>query len=257
MAMNARWLDLWSDRMNPRGAVVATLMLALCVPFSVAAASDPDREEKGNPDFVPVKTLAGSTGGELVGQWWAQVLAIPAAENPLLPPSPARCLRLGRRGKVAAMAGTSRSAPLTCTIKAGTPLFVAAGLSECSSAEPEPYRAVTEAEQRECAIEFFSSTVVVATLLSLDGGSPVDIHTERFQLVSPQTPVVFPEGAIFDAEAGPATFVGTAYAATTRRRLHAGRHTLTIEFVRADGTSSVTTRTLDIVRGRDDDEPRR
>ena len=155
--MNARCLDLWSDPMKARGAVVAAVMLALCAPSSVAAATDADRQEKGHPDFVPVKTLAGSTGGELVGQWWAQVLAIPAAENPLFPPSPARCLRLGRRAKVAAMAGTARSAPLTCTINAGTPLFLAAGLSECSSAEPEPYRAVTEEEQRDCAIEFFSS----------------------------------------------------------------------------------------------------
>ena len=147
------------------------------------------------------------------------------------------------------MAGTARSAPLTCTIKAGTPLFVAAGTSECSSAEPEPYKAVTEAEQRECAMEFFSSTVVVATLLSVDGGPSVDIHTEFFQLVSPQTPVVFPLGAIYDAEAGPATFVGVAYAATLRGRLSPGRHTLKIEFVRADGTTSTTTRTLEVVRG--------
>ena len=180
--------------MNLRGAVVAAVMRVLCAPSFVAAATDADSRGKGHADFVPVKTLAGSTGGELVGQWWAQLLAIPAAENPLFPPSPARCLRLGRHGKVAARAGTARSAPLTCTIKAGTPLFLAAGLSECSSGEPEPYRAFTEEEQRECAIELFSLTSpIVATLMSLDGRPAVEIHTERFQLVSPQTPVVSPK----------------------------------------------------------------
>jgi hypothetical protein len=232
--------------MRAQGVLLA-VAIALCAASAPAAVSDGGGH--GRPDFVPVNRLGGLTGGELVGQWWAQVLAIPAAENPLFPPSPARCLTLGRRGKVAAMAGTARSAPLTCTIKAGTPLFVAAGLSECSSAEPEPYKAVTKAEQRRCAIEFFSSPVVVATFLSLDGGRPVDIHTERFQLVSPQTRVVFPQGAIFDAKAGRATFVGAAYAATMRGRLSPGRHTLKIEFVRADGTLSTTTRTLEVVRG--------
>jgi hypothetical protein len=232
--------------MRAHGLLLAAVV-ALCAATAPAAASDVGGH--GRPDFVPVKRLGGLTGGELVGQWWAQVLAIPAAENPLFPPSPARCLTLGRNGKVAGMAGTARSAPLTCTIKTGTPLFVAAGLSECSSAEPEPYKAVTEEEQRECAKEFFSSPVVVATLLSLDGGPPVDIHTERFQLVSPQTRVVFPAGAIYDAAAGPATFVGAAYAATLHGRLSPGRHTLKIDFVRPDGTRSTTTRTLEVVHG--------
>jgi hypothetical protein len=40
--------------------------------------------------LVPVNKLGGSTGGELVGHWWAQALAVPAAENPLFPPNPAR-----------------------------------------------------------------------------------------------------------------------------------------------------------------------
>jgi hypothetical protein len=256
--MNARCLDHWVDAVNPRVAIVAAVMFVLCAPSSVAAAIDADDPRAGHPDFVPVNKLAGSTGGELVGQWWVQVLGIPAAENPLFPPSPARCLTLGRHGRVAAMAGTARSAPLTCTIKAGTPLFLAAGLSECSSAEPEPYRAVTEQEQRECAFELFAFPgIIVATLMSIDGRPAVDIHTERFQLVSPQTPVVFPDGAIYDAEAGPATLVGAAYAATPRERLRPGRHTLTVEFVRADGTSSLSRRTLDVVRGRHDDEPLR
>ena len=226
--------------------VVLAVVIVLCAASAPAAASGVGGH--GHPDFVPVKTLGGLTGGELVGQWWAQVLAIPAAENPLLPPSPARCLALGK-GKVLAMAGTAGSAPLTCTVKPGTPLFVAAGTNECSSADLEPYKGVTEAEQRECAMEFFSSPAVVATFLSLDGGPPTEIHNERFQLVSPQTSVTIPDGAFWDLEPGPATFVGVAYAATPRGRLTPGRHTLEINFVGADGTTRTTRRTLEVVPG--------
>src|ERR1700754_2856254 len=104
----------WGDVMRTHGVLIAVIIV-VCAASAPAAASDVGGH--GRPDFVPVKTLGGSTGGELLGQWWAQVLAIPAAENPLFPPSPARCLALGRNGKVLAMAGTARSAPLTCTIK--------------------------------------------------------------------------------------------------------------------------------------------
>jgi hypothetical protein len=231
--------------MRAHRVVLAVVMLS-CAVSAPAAASGVGGH--GHPDFVPVKTLGGFTGGELVGQWWAQVLAIPAAQNPLLPPSPARCLALGK-GNVLAMAGTTGSAPLTCTIKPGTPLFVAAGTNECSSADSEPYWAVTEKVQRECAMRFFASPTVVATWLSLDGGSPTEIHNERFQLVSPQTSVIVPAGAFWDLRAGPATFVGVAYAATPRGRLSPGRHTLEINFVGADGTTRTTRRTLEVVPG--------
>jgi hypothetical protein len=225
--------------MRAQRVVVAAAIL-------LGAASAP--AAAGQPEFVPVKNLVGVSGGELTGEWWAQVLAIPAAENPLLPPSPARCLAMGN-GKVLGMAGTPASAPLTCTVKPGTPVFVAAGTNMCSSADEPPYWAITEAEQRACAVEFFSSTEVVATWLSLDGGPPTEIHNERFQLVSPQTSVLIPPGAFWGLKRGPATFVGVAYAATPRGRLTPGRHTLEVEFVAANGTTRTTRRTLEVTPG--------
>ena len=75
------------------------------------------------------------------------------------------------------------------------------------------------------------------------------MRAERFQLVSPQTAVVFPVGGVFHAQAGPATCVGAPYAVTTRARLRPGPHTITIEFELADGASLSITFTLNVVPG--------
>jgi hypothetical protein len=229
-----------------RRAVATALAVASCS-CVVAAGSAGADHDPGRADFVPVHRLAGSTGGELLRDWWAALLAIPAAQSPLDPATEPLCLTLGRRGKVLAIAGAAPVA--TCTMRAGMRLFIPVSGAECSSAEPPPFNGATEAEQRACATGLaFSDDFVSAIRLSLDGGPVIDIHSERFQLVSPQGSVVFPEGPIFDATPGPATFVAAMYGATLKRKLRPGQHTIRVDVVLPDGSTLPLSIVLNVVK---------
>jgi hypothetical protein len=234
-----------------RAVLVVTIALAGLVIAPVAAAHDPDGDHHGHKgDFVPVHRLAGSSGGELLRDWWETVLPIPAATNPITPGVPELCFDIGHRGKVATFATVNETA--TCTIKAGQPLFLVNFAVECSSAEPPPFFGATEEEQRACVEGFLANPDVLAIRLSLDGGEPEDVHNERFELITPQGETVFPADAIFDATPGPATFVGGDWAATLRRKLRPGQHTIAIEIQLVEETFN-SLLTLDVVRGHDHD----
>jgi hypothetical protein len=234
-----------SMRLRRAVPLAASLLLLTGAP---AAANGQGHHSGGRSDFVPVHRLAGATGGELSGEWWARVLAIPAAQNPLTDTGNAQCFSLGSRGKVLAPAFAGGTA--TCTLRAGGRLFLQLSSAECSSAEPPPFRFTTEEEQRGCAVGFaFSDTFVTAIRLSLDGRAPLDVHKERFEVVSPQMRTVFPEGPIFDADPGPATFVAAGYVAKLRHRLRPGRHVITDEVTLPDDSVLTATIVVDVVRG--------
>lgn len=208
--------------MSVRRFVLAALLVVVVLPVANAHATSGRHK---HPDFVPVHRLGGATDGELLRQWWSQVLRIPASENPLTSEdSPARCITLGKRSRVAATISGGQTS--RCRIKVGTPLFLPVVSAECSSAEPEPYFGATEEEQRACAIEIFDDQTILAIRMSLDGRREVDMHRARFRTVSPQGHTVFPPDPIFDAESGPATFVGASWTATLRKPLRPGRHTI-------------------------------
>jgi hypothetical protein len=116
-----------------------------------------------------------------------------------------------------------------------------------------PFHGETEEEQRACVSEFLANPDILAIRLSLDGAPPQDIHDERFTIITPQGDVVFPEGAIFDAEAGPATFVGGDWVATPRKKLRPGQHTINIEIELVDQTFT-TLLTVNVVRGHGHDD---
>lgn len=218
--------------MSARRAVLAVTIALISLGIAPAAGADDTRHgHKG--DFQPVHRLAGSTGAELLAQWWETVLPIPAAQNPITPGNPL-CFDIGRRDKVATYASVDET--VTCTITAGQRLFLTTFGVECSSAEAPPFFGATEAEQRACVEEFLADPEVLAIRLSLDGGAPQDIHNERFEVISRQGNVVFPDDAIFDAEPGPATFVAGDWVATTRRPLRPGQHTITLEIELTDET---------------------
>jgi hypothetical protein len=234
-----------------RAVLVITIALAGLMVAPVVAADDRDGDRHGHKgDFVPVHRLAGSTGGELLREWWETVLPIPAATNPITPGAPELCFNIGRRGKVATFATVNETA--TCTIKAGQRLFVPGIPVECSSAEPPPFFGATEEEQRACVEDFMAGPTVVAIRLSLDGGEPQDVRNERFEVITPQGETVFPEDPIFDATPGPATFVGGDWSSTLRRKLRPGQHTIAIEIQLVDQTFN-TLLTLNVVRGHDHD----
>jgi hypothetical protein len=219
--------------MSARRAVLAVTVALVSLGIAPAAGADVTRHgHKG--DFKPVHRLAGSSASELLAQWWETVLPIPAAQNPLVPGNPELCFDIGRRGKVATYASINEN--VTCTIKAGQRLFFVTFGVECSSAEPPPFFGETEAEQRACVEGFLADPEIVAIRLSLDGGPPQDVHSERFEVISRQGHVVFPEGAIFEAAPGPATFVAGDWAVTTRHRLRPGTHTIRLEIELTDET---------------------
>ena len=242
--------------MSVRRAVLAMTAVTIALiglVIAPPAGADDERHGLKKGDFEPVHRLAGSTGGELLRDWLEVVLEIPAATNPIIPGNPELCFDIGRRGKVATYATINETA--TCTIKAGQPLFLPNFAVECSSAEPDPFFGATEDEQRACVEGFLDNPDIVAINLSLDGGPPQDVHDDRFRVITPQGEVVFPEGAIFDARPGPATFVGGDWVATPRKRLRPGTHTINIEIVLTDETFT-TLLTVNVERrhGHDHDD---
>ena len=60
--------------------VVAVVALMLMAP--AAAADQGKGSGDGRPAAVPAVNVSGSTGGELVGDWYAQNLSLPADTSP-------------------------------------------------------------------------------------------------------------------------------------------------------------------------------
>jgi hypothetical protein len=84
--------------------------------------------------------------GATLGAVWETVLETPPAQNPFAGGDP--CIRLG---KVVAPFTPLGSAEVTCTVRPGTPVFVTAESSECSTVEAPPFFGADEASLRECA----------------------------------------------------------------------------------------------------------
>jgi hypothetical protein len=229
-------------------AVSLTLVLVLVLCCGAVAAAHDGNGHGGRADFVPVHRLGGASGSELIGQWWARVIEIPNAQNPLGAGTAAVCLDLGRRGHVVAPVGTAEQ-DATCTVRAGEDVYLQLTSADCSSNEPDPFHGTTEAEQRTCAINWAMTAPVSTYTLSLDGGPAVNVLDERFFLVSPQMSAVFAPDAVFDATPGPTTFVAAGYAATPRRRLRPGQHVIAGDIVFTDGTPpAMFTVTLNVTR---------
>jgi hypothetical protein len=89
---------------------------------------------------VPGKQL-----GNTLGAMWKKVLETPTPQNPFGGGGPL-CVDLGG---VVAPFGASDS--ITCTVKPGTKVFVAAWSAECSTLEGPPFFGSNEAELRACA----------------------------------------------------------------------------------------------------------
>jgi hypothetical protein len=131
---------------------------------------------------APVKLDASLTA------LWTTVLETPSAQNPFGTGGAAfTCWNLG--GGTVAPFGPS-SVP-SCTIKAGTKIFVTATSVECSTFEGN---GTTEAELRACAEQSDAQT---APSVAVDGHSvPVK------EVETPPMNIVLPAGNIFDLPAG-------------------------------------------------------
>jgi hypothetical protein len=121
-------------------------------------------------------------------------------------------------------------------------VFLFGGWVFCDPVEPPPFFAVGEEAQRECALEGLRTLLEFdAILVTVDGGTPIDIGIERFVAVSPQGTAQLPEGNILGVAPQETTFVTAGYVAMLRP-LPPGEHTITVEVVGGPfaGTTSAT-----------------
>jgi hypothetical protein len=218
------------------------------------AAADGQGGGDRAPRVVPAGKLAGSSAGQLLGDYFVHNLSLPVSASPFAGAADL-CLDLGRKGKVLSPSGgliAFTPQGMTCTVKVNRPVMLVLTSADCSTAEASPFFGRTEAQQRACAIDAITGNPdivdVRAINISLDGAPAVDIHARRFFAVSPQRRVVFPENAVFEATPGPATFVAAAWVAEIRG-MRRGRHVMRAVLVTADGRQSPFVVNFDVVGG--------
>jgi hypothetical protein len=233
-----------------RTALLALVALACAAPASAANG----RAGGGRAArVVPAFNLAGSSAGQLLGDWYVQNLSLPAGDSPFGGTADL-CLDLGRRGKVLSPSGGLFTPQgMTCTVEVHRPVLLVMTNADCSTAEAPPFFGRTAAEQRACVVKALTRSPDIVDLrsidVSVDGGPAVDIHKPRFFAVSPQRRVVFDEDAVFGATPGPAKFVAAAWMAEIRG-MHRGRHVVRAEVVTADGPFPPFIVNFEVVGGR-------
>ncbi|HYY21075.1 MAG TPA: hypothetical protein VE780_04285 [Thermoleophilaceae bacterium] len=181
---------------------------------------------------VPHKKL-GSTLGAL----WVKLLETPAPQNPFAGGNP--CVRLGR--DVVAPFGPLGTTELTCTVKSGTKIFVAAESSECSTVEPPPFFGRNEAELRACARA--ADAGFQAPTVTLDGRA-VPLREVESGLLTIELPV----DNILGVPAQQAFSVAHGWVALLHP-LTPGTHVITLHIVGTDpfGNPVDTTNTTTII----------
>jgi hypothetical protein len=113
--------------------------------------------------------------GATLGDLWTTVLQTPTPQNPFAGGD--TCVAL--EGEILAPFGPSGAA--SCTVKAGTKIFVAAWTTECSTFEGN---GTTEAELRACALAADAGKVVT---LKVDG-QPVPVTEVQTSLLTIRLP---------------------------------------------------------------------
>jgi hypothetical protein len=150
----------------------------------------------------------------LLGDLFETVLEIPTPQNPLAGNGDP-CVDLGKKVVAPFQPGP---APLTCTVKSGTKIFVAAFAVECSTVEPPPFFGANEAELRECVRALDPDEVTITV-----DGKPVPLTVVETRLLRLDLPV----DNIFGAPAGPADAVGRG-AVALLQPLPPGTHEIVI-----------------------------
>lgn len=172
--------------MRPIRSVVVLAVVATASFAPVAAA---DRGGGERVRVRPADNVQGNSGADLIGDWYAQNMALPASNAPFGGTAD-KCLDLGRHGRVANPAGGLISAAgMTCAIRQDRPVVVVMSSADCSDVEDPPFFGADEAAQRACAIE---NLLGVSSIdVSIDGSHAVDIRIPRYFAVSRQTKTVF------------------------------------------------------------------
>jgi hypothetical protein len=219
-------------------ARLVTALTASALAVATMAAAGPARADDPHERGATVAPARGGglTGGELLGEAWAQGLA---GHNT---PFAGTCTTIARHVLVP---HPLEDGTASC---AGTPasrLLVFFG-SECSNVEA-PLFPQSRAAQLACAIA--SDRAIKALNISVDGGHPIHIRRSQFEVASPQRTVLLPADNFLGVPAGPATFTAHAWAAVIQD-LGPGRHTVTRQLVAPDwGGTYTSIFTLDIAPG--------
>jgi len=165
-----------------------------------------------------------------LGDMWTTILETPAADNPFTGGDP--CVRFGSN-LVAPFAGGPQ---VTCVVKPGTRMFVAAYSAECSTVEDPPFHGNNEVKLRACA----RSNVVgfEPVTATLDGG-PIALTQVQTALLN----FVLPPDNVFGLAAGTTgESVGDGWVALLRP-LTPGSHEIRI-FTNGNQLASVNTITV-------------
>jgi hypothetical protein len=222
-----------------------TGLLALVVAVSVVASPFAQAVAQDGRLVPATQRLAGLTGGQLIGEETRLLLELPVADNPLAGKGQS-CFPAGHGGDVLIVwTRPENQPPAECTVKPGTSVFLFAAFVFCDPVEPPPFFAVGEEAQRQCALKGLQTLpefdAIDAILVTVDGGTPIDIASDPYVAVSPQGTAQLPEDNVLDVAPQETTFVTAGYVAMIRP-LPPGEHTITVEVVGGPfaGTTSAT-----------------
>ena len=154
------------------------VLLAFAAIAAIAAATAP------SASAVPDRQLS-----KVLGDMWTTILETPAEDNPFTGGDP--CVELGAN-IVAPFAG---GAELTCVVKPGTRIFVAAYSAECSTVEDPPYHGDDEQELRTCAR---NNVVAFEPVSATVDGRPIALTRVQTALLN----FVLPPDNVFGLAAG-------------------------------------------------------
>ena len=189
--------------MSRLSRVLAVAVVALGVAAPSAAA-------------VPGKEL-----GSTLGAMWQTVLETPTPQNPFGGGAPL-CVDLGG---VVAPVGAPGVSSITCTVKPGTKVFVAAWSAECSTLEGPPFNGTDEPSLRTCAENVNSQ--VNTPKVSLDG-KPVPVTKVTSGLLGLNLPADNIFGAPVGTGSPPYLSVADGWVALLHP-LTPGTHTITLD----------------------------
>src|SRR4051794_8244179 len=127
---------------------------------------------------APSASAAPTNLGKTLGHLWTKVLETPTPDNPFGSGGP-QCVVLG--GKIVAPFVGGGGGSVTCTVKAGTRIFIAGWTTECSTFERN---GTTEAELRACAVGADAGVTATVTI----NGEPVPLSSVETGLLTIHLP---------------------------------------------------------------------
>jgi hypothetical protein len=176
---------------------------------------------------APSASAAPASLGKTLGQLWTTVLETPTPDNPF--GGGDGCVVLG--GKI--VAPLKPGGVDSCTVKAGTRIFVAAWTTECSTFEAN---GTTEAELRACAVD---SDAGITAMVTIDGVS-VPLSSVETGLLT----IHLPQDNIFELKGADRNGLSVAHGLVyLTDPLTAGTHTIVghVEFPNGSTADFTTT----------------